>query len=374
MQWCVGWARKGCHYHGGSLLARLCDYEAEKGKPSQAFTKFPDLPTEIRCLIWSKASPSRPRVIQIAYQAEKERWRACVDSCGGLPPIIPVCREARNEALKPYTRLLETWVGFEDDTIFISDPMFNIRKPRSKFMDSAYLKSIKRIAFTEDVYFGMKLLYESFPLLVDPQGAIVRRMKGLSHFTLVLMEDGAGFDEDSDEAEFEYFDEESPNSGLDPEEENDEGTAQNEEQHDQEHGSPDDDEVATVLDQAHGDDMQGEETGLEIANEEQWLSIQEDAAMERLSKGYFRHVGDIHFVSAMHSPDYWDSWYSYLEQVISDFDEQQHEEPDWRHPMIAVVEVKYGLHYIGQAPAIEWRCGPTPEEDDSSEDSSDNGS
>jgi hypothetical protein len=277
--------------------------------------------------------------------------------------------------LKPYRRLLETWVDFEEDTIFISDPMFNIRKPRSKFMDSAYLNSIKRIAFTEDVYFGMKLLYESSPLLVDSQGAIVRKMQGLSHFTLVLMEDGAGFDEDSDEAEFEFFDEDSPASGLDSEEEHDEGTDQDEEQDDQDDGLPGHEGQATELDPVGNEDaMANGETEDENMDEEHWLSMQENLAMERLCKGYFRHVGDIHFVSAMHSPDYWDSWYSYLEQVTSDFDEQQLEDPDWSRPMIAIVEVKYGLHYIGQTPAIEWRYGPTPDEDDSSEESSDNNS
>ncbi|KAH7391289.1 hypothetical protein BKA64DRAFT_677258 [Cadophora sp. MPI-SDFR-AT-0126] len=346
---------------------------AREGKPSRVFTKFPDLPTEIRCLIWAKASPSRPRVIQVAYQAEKETWRACVDSCGGLPPIIPVCREARKEALKPYTRLLETWIDFEEDTIFISDPMFNIRKPRSKFMDSACLNSIKRIAFTEDVYFGMKLLHESYPFLVDSQGAIVSKIQGLSHFTLVLMEDGAGFDEDSEEAEFEHFDEDSPASGNDPEEEHDEEIY--EESHDEEVLLDDSEEWLVDAEQLQNEDAvpDGEIAGATMEDED-WLSMQEDLAMERLCRGYFRHVGDIHFVSAMHSPDYWDSWYSYLEQVTSDFDVQQFEEPDWNRPMIAIVEVKYGLHYIGQTPAVEWRYGPTPDEEGSSEESSDSSS
>jgi len=349
---------------------------AQEGAAQRMFTKFADLPAEIRCLIWRKASPSRPRVIQVAYQAEKEIWRACVDSCGGLPPIIPVCREARKEALKPYTRLLETWVDFEEDTIFISDPMFNIRVPRSKFMDAAYLNSIKRIAFTEDVYFGMKLLYESSPQLVDSQGAIVRKMNGLSHFTLVLMEDGAGFDEDSDEAEFEYFDEASPASGLDPEDDHDEEAEQedgtdHEEQNHQENDILDDEEGLAELDQVQDENaVPDAETDDAMMNEEHWLSIQENLAMERLCKGYFRHVGDIHFVSAMHSPDYWDSWYTYLEQVNSDFDEQIFEDPSWSRPLIAIVEVKYGLHYIGQEPAIEWTYGPMPEEGSSSDDSS----
>ncbi|KAL5314882.1 hypothetical protein ACEPPN_017532 [Leptodophora sp. 'Broadleaf-Isolate-01'] len=344
----------------------------QQGTPSRLFAKFPDLPAEIRCLIWAKASPSRPRVIQIAYEAEKETWRACVDSCGGLPQVIPVCREARQEALKPYTRLLETWIDLEEDTIFISDPMFNLRKPRTNFMDSAYLSSIKRIAFTEDVYLGMKLLYDSFPLLVDPQAAIVRKMEGLSHFSLVLMEDGAGFDSDSEAAEFEYFDEDSPTSGLDPEEEHDQGSDNDEEQDEQE---------VAVVDLEHGptesrplqegDDIPDGDNEDEIADEEQWLSVQEEEAMERLRKGYFRHVGDIHFKSAMHSPDYWDSWYSYLEQINSDFDEQQSEDPDWTRPMVAIVEVKYGLHFIGQTPAIDWRIAPSPGHDHPSEDSSD---
>ncbi|CZT47091.1 uncharacterized protein RSE6_07620 [Rhynchosporium secalis] len=347
------------------------------------FTKFPDLPLEIRCLIWAKASPSRPRVVQIAYEADKETWRACVDSCGGLPRIIPVCREARQEALKPYTRLLETWIDLAEDTIFISDPMFNIRRPRSMFMDSKFMSSIKRVAFTEDVYFGMRLLYESFPLLVDSPGAIVRKMQGLSHFTLALMEDGGGYGWDSDEAvEFEYFDEDSSTSELDLEEEH----GDFEEQNEQELTVPDGGEIADPDVLQDGDSTQNEDADEhdiddgdgddEIRGQEPWLAEQEEDATERLRKGYFRNVGDIHFQSAIHSPDYWDTWYPYLQRISSDFDEQQVKDPDWSRPKIAVVEVKYGLHYIGQSDTIDWRSGPTPEEDgssaDNSEDSSEN--
>ncbi|KAH7319201.1 hypothetical protein BKA65DRAFT_513979 [Rhexocercosporidium sp. MPI-PUGE-AT-0058] len=345
---------------------------AQQGTPLRVFAKFPDLPTEIRSLIWANASPSRPRVIQIAYEAEKETWRACVDSCGGLPQIIPVCREARQAALKPYMRLLETWIDLEEDTIFISDPMFNIRKPRSNFMDSAYLSSIKRIAFTEDVYFGMKLLYESYPLLVDPQAAIVRKMQGLSHFTLVLMEDGVGFDSDSEGAEFEYFDQGSQASGLDPGEDHDQAL---EEQDEQELAVVDLENGPTGSEPLQEDDsIPAADDYDENIDDEQWLSMHEGQAMERLCKGYFRHVGDIHFKSTMHSPDYWDSWYSYLEQINSDFDEQQVEDPEWKRPMVAIVEIKYGLHSIGQTPAIDWRIAPSPEENHSSEEPSDNNS
>ncbi|KAL2063300.1 hypothetical protein VTL71DRAFT_5105 [Oculimacula yallundae] len=354
----------------------------QQGNASSAFTKFPDLPLEIRCMIWARASPTRPRVIQIAYEAEKEKWRACVDGCGGLPRIIPVCREARLEALKPYTRLLETWIDLEEDTIFISDPIFNIRRPRSLFMESAYLNSIKRIALTEDVYFGMKLMYESFPLLVDSQGAIIRKMQGLSHFILVLMEDGAGFDTDSDEAEFEYFDEEGlVASELDPgeefgEEEYDQAVAMQEleeiEGHDSLEGG---DTGEDGEDESVPEDEDGAPEGDnddEIAEQEQWLAAQEEDAMERLCKGYFRHVGDIHFENVTHSPDFWDSWIPYLEQVNSDFDEQQVKDPAWSRPTVAIAEVKYGLQYIGQRPDIVWHSADGPEDDGSSEDTADN--
>ncbi|KAI9047675.1 hypothetical protein LZ554_008386 [Drepanopeziza brunnea f. sp. 'monogermtubi'] len=318
------------------------------------FTKFSCLPVEIRCQIWAFAAPSRPRVIQIAYNPEAEEWRSYPDACGGLPKIIPVCREARQEALKPYTRMLETWVDLEEDTIFISDPVFTVRKPRSVFMDSDYVGRIKRVALTNDVYMGLKQVHELFPSLLDGPGAVLRKMGGLSHLSLVLMEDGGDYDDESDWEDIDFDGEFPPTPSGEPNEVVDRLDAED----DEEDEDGQDDEGTTWI----SGDVPGGGAPEDLEEEEVWLSYQEEEAMGRMSKGYFRHAGDIHFESATHSQDHWDSWHSYFEQVEVDFAEQQTAAPQWRQPMVSIVEVKYGLNYIGRASTLDWTQPGTGED------------
>jgi hypothetical protein len=40
---------------------------------------------------------------------------------GGLPSIVRVSREARDEALKSYSRIFDAYVNPEEDIIFIGD-------------------------------------------------------------------------------------------------------------------------------------------------------------------------------------------------------------------------------------------------------------
>ncbi|PBP20319.1 hypothetical protein BUE80_DR009000 [Diplocarpon rosae] len=311
-------------------------------------SRFQDLPTEIRCQIWSLAAPSRPRVIQIAYSREKEHWHSCPDSCGGLPTVILVCHEARQEALRPYTKMLETWVDLNQDTIFISDTFFTVREARSLMMNSEYTGLIKRIAFTEEVYFGMKQVHEAFPKLVDPPAAVLRKMRGLTHFSLVLMEDGKQFSFDAEDFAALVPDDEDP----------DDGSAENEEEdgsHPYNYTDGTEEEESEFVPSPNADDLPVEREIGGLAEQERRLGLQEANTMERMSHGYFRHVGDIHFESATHSPDYWDSWYPCLEQIEVDFDEQQVEGEAWIRPLIAIVETKPGLNFIGRVSDIDWR-------------------
>ena len=87
----------------------------------QSFPHFSALPIEIRLRIWQLASPRRPRVIQVGYDPEKSCWKAWRDGLGGLPSIVHVSKEAREEALKPYSRMFDAYIDPEEDTIFLSD-------------------------------------------------------------------------------------------------------------------------------------------------------------------------------------------------------------------------------------------------------------
>ncbi|KAK2627495.1 hypothetical protein QTJ16_003461 [Diplocarpon rosae] len=310
---------------------------------------FQDLPTEIRCKIWSLAAPSRPRVIQIAYSREKEKWHSCPDSCGGLPTIISVCHEARQEALRPYTKMLETWVDLNQDTIFISDTFFTVREARSMMMNLEYTGLIKRIAFTEEVYFGMKQVHQAFPKLVDPPAAVLRKMRRLTHFSLALMDDGKEFSFDAEDFAALLSDDEDPDDRSAEDEEEDGPHSYNNTEGIEE-------EESESIPSPNADDLPIDREIGGLAEQERRLGLQEANKMKRMSNGYFRHVGDIHFESATHSPDYWDSWYPCLEQIQVDFDEQQVKGEAWSRPLIAVVETKPGLNFIGRASDIDWRA------------------
>jgi hypothetical protein len=99
-------------------------------QPPQSFSCFSNLPVEMRLRIWQFAAPRRPRVIQIAFDPNGSCWKAWEDGLGGLPSIVHVSREAREEALRHYIRIFDAYVDPEEDTIFISDPIFSIRTPR----------------------------------------------------------------------------------------------------------------------------------------------------------------------------------------------------------------------------------------------------
>ncbi len=87
----------------------------------QNFPQFSALPAEIRLRIWQFAAPRRPRVIQVGYNPHHSCWTTWQDGQGGLPSILDVSREARDEALRPYERMFNAYVDPEEDTIFISD-------------------------------------------------------------------------------------------------------------------------------------------------------------------------------------------------------------------------------------------------------------
>ena len=159
----------------------------------KSFFDFPRLPVEIRCQIWSFAAPRRPRILQVFYAPEQKVWQACKDGCGGLPSIVHVSREARAEALKGYTKTLDAYIHLEEDTIFISDPVFKIREPRATFMGLEYVNKFERIALSSDVYQRLESTFYQYPKLSESPARILRKFEGLKHFTLAVSDDGEAF-------------------------------------------------------------------------------------------------------------------------------------------------------------------------------------
>jgi hypothetical protein len=288
---------------------------------SKSFTDFPRLPVEIRYSIWSFAAPRRPRILQVFYAPEQQVWQACKNGCGGLPSIVHVSREARAEALKGYTKTLDAHIHLKEDTIFISDPVFTIREPRATFMDLECVKMFERIALSSDLYQGLESTFYQYPKLSESPARILRKFEGLKHFTLAVSDDGETFRDGSPEISIEEL--------LD----------------------------FDVDDEDHHHDLGEEEIRETFSGpeDEPNTSLDYDLLMRRrldrldkealaiMSKGYFRHVGNVHFESTMNSVDHWDSWDEFRGEVSGAFAWEKRRFREWKRPSTSIMIVKYGL-------------------------------
>lgn len=283
-------------------------------------------------MIWARASPLRPRVIQLFYK--NNGWHACEDGCGGLPPTRTVSREARKEALKGYTFAFDIWMDLEEDTIFISDPVFTIRKPQRDFLNTEYANRVRKVAMSGDVYDGLEQIATEFPTLCHRPMAILRQLEGLRHFILALPEDGEGdlYDDVSDDSEDghvladgDYLDHE---SGVEY------NTVEVEPNH-------------TDVTHFSGSAANNDVDQHEFQEIHRRLGFWENEALEDMAKGYVRHRGNIHFESAMESADHWDDWDIHKVEMIHHYDEEKDEYPAWVRPKLSIMIVRYGLNQLG---------------------------
>lgn len=245
-----------------------------------------------------------------------------------------VSREARKEALKGYTRAFDTYVDLEEDTIFISDPVFALREPKQAFLEAEHVKRIHKIAIASDIYDGLGHSASKFPTFYDRPSGILRKLESLTHFTLALAEDGEGDIYDSDHSsEDGYVDEhdEGRDSGVE-----DFDTVGIEPSHR--------DEQAASLDRPAA---RTEVESQEAQQTHRLLDRLEKEALAAMSNGYIRHRGNIHFESAIDDADHWDDWHSYLSEMNEHFDEEKVKYPEWVRPKISIMVVKYGLKRLG---------------------------
>ena len=69
---------------------------------------------------------------------------------------MKISKEARKEALKGYTWAFDTFVDLEEDTIFISDPVFSLRRQRRAFFNAEHTNKLCKIAMSGEVYDGLE--------------------------------------------------------------------------------------------------------------------------------------------------------------------------------------------------------------------------
>lgn len=150
-------------------------------------------------------------------------------------------------------------------------------------MSSQYANKLREVAFTSDIYDGLTQSFDQFPGLCEGPATILRGLKGLTHFTLVVSEDGAGF---------EYADDEDHEDGEDDDRDEADGVGEDE--------NVDDTQDITQADEI---DASGSNTGVSNAEPElgdqgepddaldddtivrQFLDRLDEEAMETMSKG-----------------------------------------------------------------------------------------
>lgn len=235
---------------------------------------------------------------------------------------MTVCREARAEALKLYTQAFDTCIDLEHDTIFISDPVFSIRKPRAIFMNMEHVNELKNIAFSSDICRGLAEMHEDFSELCDSPGRVLRQFEGLTIFTIVLSVDGLDGGGYLDGAS------ESPVNGMDDDEIDVEDRPESHE------------------DEQDFEEDEGYDDG-ERETDDEVLDKMEKEALATMSKGYFRQVGDIHFASPRTHPDYMESCMWFGDDVVHSCILEKREHPEFIRPKVSIMAIKYGLNWIG---------------------------
>lgn len=268
----------------------------------QSFTLFPKLPIELRNLIWRFATHRRPRVIQLWYDPSTREWQASKAGRGGLPSIIGVAQEARAEALRRYIRVFDTFCDLQEDTIYISDHLFILRKHRNVLLEMECMKLFKHIAFSREIYEFLAEFHEGRPMLCESPAALLRRFDQLEYFSIVI-----------DDEDFFY----------------DVPTEDNEERLDF-----DDDE--DFLDDVSTED-----------NDEQLDFDDDEAFEEKVNVGHFASRDNIHFESAYTSDLHWNCFENDMSFCVTSLRDEKAEHSNWVQPKFSVVEVCNGLSQIG---------------------------
>ncbi|KAH8665241.1 hypothetical protein BGZ60DRAFT_529581 [Tricladium varicosporioides] len=71
----------------------------EAPPPPATFTKFPDLPYELRCAIWRQSFV--PRMVEVEYNCDEEKSTG-FSSSAKLPIALSICKESRKFAVESY--------------------------------------------------------------------------------------------------------------------------------------------------------------------------------------------------------------------------------------------------------------------------------
>jgi 2EXR family len=147
----------------------------------KTFTLFPNLPFELRCLIWETSCESR--TVEIAYDSE-DGFLSSVD-----PPIaLEVCRESRNHLLNNYPLCFgsiyhppKIRFNFSIDTLYMDNSMEDDMAHVFSTFREREISSLKYLAL--DTYYGNTPIEDDF----DPFDGVKRAVKSLTGLRELLV-------------------------------------------------------------------------------------------------------------------------------------------------------------------------------------------
>jgi hypothetical protein len=202
--------------------------------------------------------------------------------------------------------------------------VFTLREPQRAFLKTDHARTMNKFALSSGVYEGLEEVAAAYPTLCLRFLAVLRKLEGLTHFTLAISDDG-------ELTAYDYNPGHEPDEGYDSTDEEDAG-----------HESEAEDIITIGPDQTHSGD-----SVVNKACDSQRLARLEKLALENMSKGFVRERGNIHFETAMTSVDHREEWEDFLYCLSDNYDEEKRTHPDWVRPKVSIMILRYGLNWLG---------------------------
>ncbi|KAN0122775.1 hypothetical protein V8E51_001101 [Hyaloscypha variabilis] len=174
--------RSSCYYSiKKRLLLAHMPAMSDNPRALTSFTVFPNLPFELRCLIWETSCESR--IIEISYDSE-DGFSSSVD-----PPIaLEVCQESRNHLLNNYPLCFgsiyhpaKIRFNFSIDTLYVDNSMEEDMAHVFSTFREREISSLKYLAI--DNYYGNAPIEDDF----DPFEGLKRAVKCLTSLRELLV-------------------------------------------------------------------------------------------------------------------------------------------------------------------------------------------
>ncbi|KAH6671032.1 hypothetical protein B0J14DRAFT_87097 [Halenospora varia] len=155
----------------------------EAPPPPATFTKFPELPYELRCAIWRQTFV--PRMVEVEYNYDEEKSSG-FSSTAKLPIALSVCKESRNFAVESYpfcfgTRCSQSRIrfNFSLDILYLTVDLDDSILYLLDIMKEKELSQLRYLAFEKDAA-------EKFSSIMSmPLKSALRDFTGLEEFIIV---------------------------------------------------------------------------------------------------------------------------------------------------------------------------------------------